>query len=670
MIGLRREWRMLLLWVGSVLVGLAVAVAVLRLVGQQYLATDAEHTALQYAQFVGDTVPDLDAVFRGQGLSAAALEQLRRMRRVGDVFRFKLFDRTGRQMLVSDDLDQPELALGRGGVQLKDHRSNEVQSIVLGGSNHIQLKDGTGKADRPPLYSEAYVPVLKNGAVAGVVEVYVDQTARRDRMNAAFARIAGAVVGVLGVLGLLGAVHWLQRLRAQRSAEERVRYLAEHDVLSGAFNRASFNHALQQAAWRHEAGGPSFAVLCMDLDRFKEVNDSFGHSVGDEVLRQVTQRLREVVRQGDLIARLGGDEFAILQTGVGAPSDVMTLAQRMVERLSAVYELDDRRVVCGASVGAAIFGIDAQATDELMHKADLALYRAKASGRGTFSFYDAALDEQLRAQRELEHDLRAAIGSNALHLNYQPLYAADGQTLTGYEALLRWKHPKRGNVTPSEFIPLAEDTGLIEPLGRWVLEQACAEAATWPYPLSVSVNLSAVQFRNDDLAATVGQALDRANLEAERLELEITESLLMSNTDQVIRTLNALSSMGVRIAMDDFGTGYSSLAYLWRFPFDKVKIDRAFTQGLGSDPKVNLIVRSIISLAHSLEIRVNAEGVETAAQMRSLQRHGCDELQGFLLGRPVSALELQHDNAATAFPQRPVPSDSAYAALFTRPAPL
>jgi len=669
MTGIFREWRMLLLWLASVLVGVAIAVAVLRQVGQLHLASDAEHTALQYAQFVGDTVPDLDAMFAGQGLSAPALDQLRRLRRVGEVFRFKLFDRQGRQLLVSDDLDRPDL-LNRGSVQLAQHRNNEVEKIVLGGNNLVELKDGTGKAGRPPIYSEAYVPVLRNGAVTGVIEVYVDQTARRARMHTAFARIAAVVVGLLSVLGLLGAVHWLQRLRAQRRAEERVRYLAEHDVLSGAFNRASFNQALQQAAWRHQAGGTSFAVLCMDLDRFKEVNDSFGHAAGDEVLRQVTQRLREVVRHGDLIARLGGDEFAILQTGVGTPADVTTLAQRMVDRLSAVYELDNRRIVCGASVGAAIFGVDAKAIDELMHKADLALYRAKASGRGTFSFYDAALDEQLRAQRELEHDLRAAIGTDALHLHYQPLYDADGATLTGYEALLRWTHPRRGNVPPSEFISVAEDTGLIEPLGRWVLEKACAEAASWPDPLSVAVNLSAVQFRNDDLPVTVGRALDRAGLAAERLELEITESLLMSNTDQVIRTLNTLSSMGVRIAMDDFGTGYSSLAYLWRFPFDKVKIDRAFTQGLGDDPKVTLIVRSIISLAHSLEIRVNAEGIETAAQMRTLQRHGCDELQGFLLGRPAAALDLRHANATTTPPERPVPSASAFAALMTRPASL
>jgi EAL domain-containing protein (putative c-di-GMP-specific phosphodiesterase class I) len=225
-------------------------------------------------------------------------------------------------------------------------------------------------------------------------------------------------------------------------------------------------------------------------------------------------------------------------------------------------------------------------------------------------------------------------------------------------------------VPPAEFVPLAEDAGLIEPLGRWVLERACAEAATWPYPLSVSVNLSAAQFRNDDLVPDVARALQRAGLPATRLELEITESLLMSNTEQVIRTLDALSAMGVRIAMDDFGTGYSSLAYLWRFPFDKVKIDRAFTQGLGSDPKVSLIVHSIISLAHSLRIRVNAEGVETPAQMRALQRHGCDELQGFLLGKPVAAPDLRHDNAATDLPDRPVPSASAFASLVTRPAPL
>jgi diguanylate cyclase (GGDEF)-like protein len=666
---------MLLLWLACVIAGLAAAVTTMRHVTQRHLAGDAEHTALAYAQFVADVVPDLDEGLAGRGFSPAAIEQMRRLRKVGDVFRFKLFDRDGRQLLVSDDLASPGAVAARLGsgsaVERHDFQNGTVRAIVLGGKNHVALKDGTGQADRPAVYSEAYVPVLRDGAVTGVIEVYVDQTARERSLHDAVALVSATVAAVLGALGVLGAVHWMHRIRAQRQAEERALYLAQHDILSGALNRASFHQALRQAAWRHAEGGPAFAALCLDLDHFKDVNDSLGHAAGDEVLRQATQRLREVVRHGDVIARLGGDEFAILQTGVSSPADVTTLAQRMVERLAPSYLLDERLVVCTASVGAAIFGIDATAIDDLMHKADLALYRAKANGRGTFGFYDADLDRQLLERRELGRDLREAIDNESLHLHYQPLYARDGCTLTGYEALLRWDHPTRGEVLPAQFVALAEETGLIEPLGRWVLERACTEAATWPYPLSVSINLSPAQFRNRDLVASVVSALGHAGLAADRLELEITESLLMSNTEQVIRTLKVLSGLGVRIAMDDFGTGYSSLAYLWRFPFDKVKIDRAFTQGLGArDAKVNLIVRSIITLAHSLEIRVNAEGVETIEQMRALQRHGCDELQGFLLGAPVPAQDLHHGNAAEAPPHRPVASPSSFADLFSRPAPL
>jgi diguanylate cyclase (GGDEF)-like protein len=430
------------------------------------------------------------------------------------------------------------------------------------------------------------------------------------------------------------------------------------------------NDELERAAWCADAGGPSFAVLCVDLDRFKEVNDGLGHAAGDEVIRQVAQRLRQLLRHGDHVARLGGDEFAILQSGVSGADDVAALAQRVVETLAAPYQYQGHPIVCGGSAGAAIFGVDSKEVADLLHKADLALYRAKAEGRGGFSFYEARLDRHLHERRELAHDLGLAIQSDAMTLHYQPLYAADGVTLVGYEAMARWMHATRGSVPPADFIPVAEQTGLIEALGRWVLRSACAEAARWPAPLTVAVNLSAAQFRNDALVHTVIDALADAGLAPERLEVEITESLLMADTERVVRALHSLSALGVRIAMDDFGTGYSSLAYLWRFPFDKLKIDRAFTMGLAEDPKVNLIVRSIISLAHSLRIRVNAEGVETEGQMRALQKHGCDELQGFLLGRPRPAEMLVHDHAVAAAPERPAAPAPSFNGLPTMPVPL
>jgi diguanylate cyclase (GGDEF)-like protein len=667
-------WKWPLAWASTALLALGGVVLAMQGSAHRQLQADAEHQALQYARFVASGTPDLHLLLDGRP-TAEALQGLRAMRRVGDVFRFKLFRRDGVQMLVSDDLDRPDADVVRAAALVGNDpgqdRNVHVGAIVLGGQNVIELKHGRGTADRPPVYSEAYVPIRDGERVVGVVEVYVDQTQRQTSVRATLLASALAVALALAAVAALGVFHLRRRHHAQRRAEDRVHYLASHDVLSGALNRSSFGDALQQAVRRREHGGGDFAVLCLDLDHFKDVNDSLGHAAGDEVLRQATDRLREVVRSGDIVARLGGDEFAVLQHGVENAAAVRRSAQRILDALSRPYALGGHpSVSCGASVGAALFGTDAKDIEQLLHKADLALYRAKTAGRGGFSFYDAELDRELQARRELVRELRQAVQDEDLHLHYQAQFARDGSTLTGYEALLRWTHPLRGEVPPAEFIPLAEDNGLIDGLGAWVLRRACIEAAHWPAALTVSINLSPAQFRGEQLVAQVTRALAQSGLDPKRLELEITESLLMHNTDHVVRTLRALSGLGVRIAMDDFGTGYSSLAYLWRFPFDKLKIDKVFTQALADDPKVNLIVRSIISLAHSLEIRVNAEGVETAGQLRMLQKHGCDEFQGFLLGRPVAPGTLLHVDAATEAPARPGPSDHTLAHLPTMPAAL
>jgi diguanylate cyclase (GGDEF)-like protein len=490
------------------------------------------------------------------------------------------------------------------------------------------------------------VPVLRAGRVIGVVEVYVDQTERARRVQAAFGLVAAGVFALLGALTTVFCAWWYRRLKAERAAEERARYLSRHDVLSGLLNRGSFNEALDEAAWRHAGGGPGFSVLCIDLDHFKEVNDTQGHAAGDDMLRQVGDRLRALVRQGDRVARLASDEFAVLLSGATAPETVTMLAERVIAALAEPFQIDRHSVCSGCSIGAAVFGVDAVTPDEVLHKADLALQRAKQDGRGAFHFYDAALDRRLDDRRQLVRDLREAIGTPQLALHYQALYAADGRTINGYEALLRWRHPVRGPIAPVDFIPLAEDSGLIAPLGGWVLHTACAAAAGWPAPLTVAVNLSAAQFSEGDLVDVVRGALDASGLDAARLEVEITESLLLGHTDEVTATLRALDALGVKIAMDDFGTGYSSLSYLWRFPFHKVKIDRAFTLHLADDPKVRLIVKSIVSLARSLGLRVNAEGVENEAQLKLLQEHGCDELQGFLLAKPVPLDALAHAETA------------------------
>ena len=646
MISLNPTWRALLGWLLAGALACAMVAWAMKTASRAQLRADAEHSALQWASYVRDTVPELDNIFAGGPLTPAAIEQLSRLRHLGEVFRFKLYDPHGRELLVSEQLGlgADELARARAAAPLDTlARSPEVRDLVLGGRSIVYLRNSQ-RVDRPRVYSEAYIPVQgANGNVGGVVEVYVDQADRAARIASAFLRVAIAVAAALALLLGLSLWQWMLRTRRERQVEDKVRFLAEHDPLTGLMNRASFNAALNEAEARSRAGGPKFAVLCLDLDHFKLVNDTHGQAAGDSTLCAVATRLRDVVRQFDLVARLGGDEFAILQGGVRGSDDVASFAQRVVDVLAVPHELGEARVDGGASVGAAIYGTDGLTRDELLHKADLALYRAKADGRGQFSFYDAAMDADLQLRRALVHDLRHAIAEDQLTLHFQPLFEAEALRLTGYEALARWSHPERGAISPAEFIPLAEQAGLIEPLGRWVLLRACEEAARWPSQLDVSVNLSAAQFQGD-LIGLVSECLTRSGLAPQRLQLEITESLLMRNTEQVLQTLQTLQALGTRIVMDDFGTGYSSLAYLWRFPFNKVKIDRAFTQNMERDPKVDLIVGSIVSLSHALGMKVNAEGAETASQLARLRAHGCDEIQGFLLGRPVPAHQLRHDD--------------------------
>ena len=673
--------RLLAFWVTGFVLAFFFLGWVIRAESERELRRSAQQAGERWAQLATHTMPDLARALSGDGITPAAREQLLRLGRSSGAFRFKLFDAAGRRVLLSDDLAQPGAlpppSESEGiGHAAQDTAKLAIRNQVLAGQVHSEVIR-EARPGRPAVYSETYVPVMRDGKVLGVMEVYVDQTELAASIGDVVTRILGAALLVLLLMLAIAGYQFRLRLNQQRGAQARVRYMAHHDALSGALNRTSFSEVLEKAAWRRAEGGPSFSLLCIDLDRFKEVNDSMGHAAGDEVLRLATQRLKDAVREGDQVARLGGDEFAILLPGVASVEAVTPLAQRVVQALAQPYDVHGQRVRCGGSVGIAIHGLDATDPDDLLGKADMALYRAKADGRGTFSFYDVAMDRQMQARRELTQDLRGAVAGDQLTLHYQPLYGSDGLTLTGYEALLRWQHPTLGNVPPVEFIPLAEETGLIDAIGQWVLQRACLDAAAWPAPLRVAVNLSAAQFASGDLVGTVSQALADAGLSARRLELEITESLLMNNTDAVLATLRALADMGVPIAMDDFGTGYSSLAYLWRFPFDKVKIDRAFTHNLQNDAKVGLIVRSIITLAHSLDIRVNAEGVETPSQMAVLQEHGCDELQGFLLGRPGPTQGLTHigralpDLALARLPAR----GSLFAELAldmptTRPAPL
>ncbi|MER2248873.1 EAL domain-containing protein [Methylorubrum podarium] len=423
------------------------------------------------------------------------------------------------------------------------------------------------------------------------------------------------------------------------NAEARIAHMARHDAVTDLPNRVLLRERIEGAITqaRRDTG---FAVLCLDLDNFKQVNDTLGHAVGDELLQAVAHRLKACLREVDTVARLGGDEFAIIQTAVEAPADAATLAQRILDVVSAPYALTHHSVTVGVSIGIALAPGDGLEPERLMQCADVALYRAKGDGRGVFRFFEAEMDARLQARRSLELDLRAAFEAEAFDLHYQPIYDLAQERICGFEALLRWTHPVRGRVSPAEFVPLAEEIGLIVPLGEWVLRRACREAAGWPEGLKVAVNVSAAQFTSTALIATVKAALAESGLPACRLELEITESVLLVNGGATVAILHGLRDLGVRIAMDDFGTGYSSLSYLRSFPFDKMKVDQSFTRDLTVEQGSGFIVRAVVSLASSLGMTTTAEGVETPEQLAWLREEGCDEVQGYLFSPPVPASAL------------------------------
>ena len=456
------------------------------------------------------------------------------------------------------------------------------------------------------------------------------------------------IVGMLLTLSLATYLMLASRNSRRLSlANRRVLELAQTDVLTGLPNRAFFLARLDELDGELKDSGPTFSILMLDLDRFKNVNDSLGHGAGDALLRQVALRLKSAVRATDVLARLGGDEFAIIQEGCDDQRVCSTeLAARIAKLVTEPFPLPGHRVEIGTSIGIAIAPDHGSDQEQLLKKADLALYRSKSAGRNCFTIYDEAMSAELEARNTLEGDLRDAIARCQLEVHYQPFMDADSGTRRGFEALVRWRHPTRGLIPPDQFIPLAEETGLIVPLGEFVLRQACADAAAWPSDLAVAVNLSPIQFKEADLFDVICAALRDSGLSPQRLEIEITESVLLERGTENHAFMERLKHIGIELALDDFGTGYSSLSYLTAFPFDKIKIDKSFIRNLTHQPRSPAIISSIVTLARGLDMSVTAEGVETSEEFERLKELGVNFAQGYLFGRPLPVDQITLDTPA------------------------
>jgi len=539
---------------------------------------------------------------------------------------FAVLSPNGRALAVGGDLSADEISgiLNQGDVKqaLADAtRDDTIELTALSGDGQKDLR-------------MAFVPVMQDGKLSRVYAFTVDQAAAASLTKVALT-VVTLTTSLLIVMGFsVPAAIASRRIRERWHAEDKIHFLAMHDSLTGLSNRVQFHQHLERAVARAKRHGNMMAVFCLDLDRFKGVNDTLGHATGDALLEEVAARLKESTREVDLVGRLGGDEFAVVAEEIDTPEDAMRLARRICNALGAGYQVNGHEVTISASVGIALGPLDGEPIDALMKNADLALYRAKEDGRNTFRFFEPAMDAALQKRRRLENDLRNALRKNQLYLDYQPQFGLGSGKLTGYEALVRWWHPSEGDIPPTTFIPIAEETGLIVPLGEWILKTACTYATTWPLDTKLAVNLSPAQFKTQDVYGLVRRVLAETGFDPNRLELEITEGIILQNTESVLETLTKLDQLGVSIAMDDFGTGYSSLSYLTRFPVKKIKIDRSFIDTLGSSPQNSAIVSSIVGLGQSLHVTITAEGVETEGQAALLKEWGCDQVQGYYYGRP------------------------------------
>jgi diguanylate cyclase (GGDEF)-like protein len=504
---------------------------------------------------------------------------------------------------------------------------------LLNEAPEITLHESSTESS-PSNFAAIALPLALHGDRRGTLVVYLDQSDQAKVLLSYFGRVTAITLLLLGAGIAVPAFFAWMRGRARARAEAQLGYLSRHDPLTGLANRETFSDSLAAAMAGIPHDHANIAVLSIDIDNFREVNDAADHSGGDQVLREVAARIQTTLRQGDLLARTGGDEFTVALLDTANPGEVMSFINHLVAVLGKPVQVDNKDMLVAVSIGVALAPTDGDNATIVLRHAAIALTRAKSEGGQCMCFFEESMDKDMQRRRLVEHELRLAVHRREFEVVYQPQFDLATERQCGAEALIRWQHPVHGRIAPAHFISVAEDTGLIVPLGEWVLRRACADAVKWPEPLFVSVNLSPAQFRHGDVAAMVADALEETGLPAQRLELEITENLLINDTEEVLGKLNRLRHLGVHIAMDDFGTGYSSLSYISRFPFSKIKIDRQFIFNMTRDQATRAVVRTIIALGRSLDVTITAEGVETEGQAAMLREFGCPQVQGFLYGYP------------------------------------
>src|ERR1700691_1942455 len=593
---------------------------------------DATAAAESWARYVAEHVTDIEDIAAGEEPSAESMAFLIRTQQIRYVFGFEIINSFGNVQIISDG---SKISSVHGTL----HSDAAARAVTLG-EPIISVNEGTPPV-RPKIYSEAYLPIIVGGRPKAVVAAFVDLTEQRDHFRKAF--LLAALALFLLISGAVGipTIAWVRRTKEKRGADRRIRYLAHHDVLTGLANRASLIEILDKALLELPFRGCSLAVHFIDLDHFKGINDAFGHDGGDFLLKTFAERLQAVTRFDDVMARLGGDELVVMQNGINSRDDAEKFAHRVVAALTAPIKFNAYELAATLSVGFALAPADGTSSERLLKSADLALYKAKADGRNCVRYFLPEMEVTLQARIDLEKMIRNAIIHNGFVLHYQPIFEIADRRLIGFEALVRLAAEDGTLIPPLDFIPVAEALRLIDKIGTWVLREACRTAATWPSHLTIAVNMSVAQFGVGNVCDAVTTALSEAGLETRRLQLEVTESLLLGDSESVLTELRELKAMGVAIVMDDFGTGYSSLSYLWRFPFDKIKIDRSFMQGFDDcSHNARTVVKTIIALGRELNMRVTVEGVENATQAAFLDTILGDQVQGFYFGRPTAANEL------------------------------